>query len=119
MDKAVLKEQDMLRLHRYAGLPAPEQLIPMNELQGDLLLEQGQLTLAQKAYSNSLDQARNRFNSLYGVAYTAESLGDMAMAEDYYLRLLSQTTASSSKRSSLLHAREFIAQHKGDAITQS
>lgn len=119
MEKAVQKEYEVLKLSRLAKLPAPRQLVPMQELFGDLLLEQSRLTEAQAAYAQALGQSRNRYNSLYGMALTAENLGNMEMAEEYYLRLLSITTSKSSQRASLLHAKQFISQHTRDAVTRS
>jgi tetratricopeptide (TPR) repeat protein len=109
MQKAVEKERQTLKLADNRFLAAWQEVIPMNELLGDMLLEQGALADAKAAYVRSLQQSHNRYNSLYGAAYAAEHLGESETAESYYIQLLSMTNANTTERDSLEHARNYMA----------
>lgn len=118
MHKAVEKERQTLKLADNRFLAAWQEVIPMNELLGDMLLEQGELAGAKDAYVRSLQQSHNRFNSLYGAAYAAEHLGEQETAESYYIQLLSMTNANTSPRASLEHARDYMAR-SGNSLTST
>jgi hypothetical protein len=65
----------------------PGSIVPLRELLGDLLLEQGKPDTALAEYRRSLAVAPNRFRSLYGAARAAAAAGDPAAAKGYYRQL--------------------------------
>lgn len=91
----------------------PGEVLPANELYGDMLLEAGRAEDAIAAYRASLARSPNRFNSLYGVGEAASSLGDDATATAYYSHLAEMTAGSGADWPRLQAARAFLAAHEG------
>lgn len=91
---------------KHAVTPAPT--LPASELLGDLFFEQGRPAEALAAYQQSLARYPRRFNSLLGVARSAQALGRTPVARSAYEELL--TVAEGSPRTAVLQeAREFLA----------
>ena len=87
----------------------PGAVLPARELLGDLLLNLNQPADALKEYETSLQDAPNRFNSLYGAAQAAELAGDRPKATSYYQKLISLCSQAEGERAELKRAKEFVA----------
>jgi tetratricopeptide (TPR) repeat protein len=74
----------------------PGEVVPARELLADMLLEVGDYAAARKEYSATLERSPNRFNSVYGVARSAELAGDQTAAGKFYQQLLDLTASSKS-----------------------
>lgn len=88
----------------------PGELLPANELLGDLQLELGNPSAALEAYRGALARSPGRFNSLYGAAIAAEQLGEESAALGYFQALVEFTTESTANWPRLLEARNFVNQ---------
>ncbi len=88
----------------------PGELLPANELLGDLQLEFGNPAAALDAYQQALAKSPNRFNSLYGAAVAAEQLGERSTAAGYYQTIVEMTAGSTAAWSRILEARSFVNQ---------
>jgi tetratricopeptide (TPR) repeat protein len=86
----------------------PGELLPANELLGDLQLELGNPAAALVAYRNALARSPYRFNSLYGAAAAAEQLGDRSAAAGYFQTLVEMTAESTANWPRLLEARDYV-----------
>jgi tetratricopeptide (TPR) repeat protein len=82
--------------------------LPAREMLGDMLLEINRRREALAEYEKSLDTDPNRFNGLYGASRSAELLQQTRTAVRYYAQLL-KNCETSSQRSELSHAKEFLA----------
>jgi tetratricopeptide (TPR) repeat protein len=85
----------------------PGEVLPANELLGDMLLELGYPAEARVAYESALERGPNRFNSLFGAGRAAELTGDSDAATRYYDLLLELTKDADTEREALRHAREY------------
>jgi hypothetical protein len=83
-------------------------LSPMRELLGELLLEAGRPTDAQREFVLSLKSVPNRFRSLAGAGRAAALAGRKDQARSYYRQLLVLTEDADSERAPLKVAREFL-----------
>jgi len=86
----------------------PCEVLPAQELLGDLLLKLGKFPEALEAYELNLKIRPNRFNGLYGAAVAAEQSGNKEKAKDYYNQLIELAKDSNSNRPELLEAKAFI-----------
>lgn len=87
----------------------PGNVVPSRELLGEMLLSNGQATLALEEFERSLQRDPNRFRGLYGAARAAEASGDSSKARDYYRRLITMSAAHDSDRAEITQARESLA----------
>ncbi|RHW22687.1 hypothetical protein [Pseudomonas jilinensis] len=87
----------------------PGNVVPSRELLGEMLLSNGQATLALEEFERSLQRDPNRFRGLYGAARAAEASGDSSKARDYYQRLITMSAAHDSERAEITQARESLA----------
>jgi tetratricopeptide (TPR) repeat protein len=87
----------------------PGAVLPARELLGDMLVLLGKYVEAIDAYEASLMISPNRFNSLYGAGYAAESAGDFKKAKYYYSKLIELTTGVDSDRMTLKRAKAFLS----------
>jgi len=90
----------------------PGLLLPPRELLGDMLMELDRPAEALVEYEQSLRQAPNRFNSLYGAARAAELSDNSQRAEELYVELV-EMTVDGSTRSEVEHARAFLERRGG------
>src|SRR2546428_4508582 len=88
----------------------PGAILPAREMLGDLLNEQNQPALALKEFETALESSPNRFNSIYGVARSAELSGDHKKARAYYEKLVALGNKSDGSRRELQQARRYLAQ---------
>ncbi len=109
-DRAVelLREATDLEASMTKHPVTPGEVLPANELLGDLMRELGRHEEAIEAYEISLARTPNRFNSLYGAGRAAEAGGDAEMARDYYGRLAELCDRADTDRAELAHARAFL-----------
>jgi len=94
--------EDMLGKHPVS----PGALVPAREQLGDLLLKLGRSKEAQKEFEAALKIYPGRFRALYGAAQSAEKAGDKGKAQQYYAKLVAQTTNADSSRSEVAQLRE-------------
>ena len=87
----------------------PGEVLPAQELYGDMLLAAGRHEEAISAYEAALDRSPNRFNSLYGAGRAAEGSGDLERAAQFYGQLLEICATANGDRPALEHARQFVA----------
>ena len=87
----------------------PGAILPAREMLGDLLNELNQPVQALKEYENALESSPNRFNSIYGVARSAELSGDHKKARTYYEKLVILGNQSDGSRQELQQARRYLA----------
>lgn len=86
----------------------PGEVLPADELLGDLLLALNKPSDALEAYEKNLVGHPNRFNGIYGAAIASKRSGDDEKAKIYFEQLLEQTKHSKSDRPELLEAKAFL-----------
>ncbi|TFG65418.1 MAG: hypothetical protein E4H28_04235 [Gemmatimonadales bacterium] len=87
---------------------SPGRVLPVHEQLGDMLLELGQAEEAFREYAESLGHAARRFNSIYGMARSAQAWGRGDLAAHSY-RLLLELAVPDSPRPEVAEARKFLA----------
>ncbi len=90
----------------------PGEVVPAQELLGDLFMKLNKPSEALKAYELNLKNRPNRFNGVYGAAVSAKAAGDEEKAYMYFQMLLKLTRSSDSDRPELEEAREFVGLNK-------
>ena len=115
------KTDDALRLMRSAAEledstdkppVTPGAIVPGRELLAEMLLEVNRPADALIAFEVALQDAPNRFRSLYGAAQAAELSGNVERAGGYYARLVEVCRPADTKRAELRQARDFLNQHQ-------
>lgn len=86
----------------------PGEVLPADELLGDLLLALNQPAEALEAYEINLKGHPNRFNGIYGAAMAAKASGNQEKAVSYFKALLKLAEKSNSNRPELKEAKDFI-----------
>ena len=86
----------------------PGEVLPANQLLGDMYMELNDPSNAIRAYEADLARHPNRFNSIYGVAYAAKELGDRKKAYNYFEQLVQLAGNAPSDRIELKEAKEYI-----------
>jgi tetratricopeptide (TPR) repeat protein len=87
----------------------PGELLPAQELLGDMLLEFDQPAAALTAYQTALVRSPNRFNAIYGAAVAAEAIGNAAQARDFYQALSDMCADADTERPRLAATRARLA----------
>jgi len=87
----------------------PGEVLPAQELLGDMLLDLDRYEEASTAYQAALNRSPNRFNSLYGAGRAAELKGDSSQAALYYRKLVEVTTKADVEPLRLQQARAFLS----------
>ena len=85
-------------------------LYPMRELLGELLLQMGQATAAQREFEATLKENPNRYRGLYGAARAAEMAGDRQKAAGYFEKLVALATKADTPRPEIARAKAFLGQ---------
>jgi tetratricopeptide (TPR) repeat protein len=91
----------------------PGEILPAQELLGDMLLELDQPAVALTAYRTALLRSPNRFNAIYGAAVAAERSGNPAQARQYYQALTDMCADAGTDRARLAEARAHVATDSG------
>ena len=105
----LLSEATQLEAGMTKHAMTPGEILPANELLGDLMLAQAKPDKALKAYKMSLSRTPNRFNSLYGAALAARELGREALAMEYFEQLIKVCSRADTDREELKYAKVFVA----------
>ncbi|MGF1728861.1 tetratricopeptide repeat protein [Photobacterium kasasachensis] len=87
----------------------PGEVLPARELLGDMLLEMEKYQQATVQYEAALNRSKNRFNSLYGAAKSAELTGDKDKAKQYYQMLVDVAEVEEADRPQLQQATTYLA----------
>jgi hypothetical protein len=88
----------------------PGEIVPARELLGDMYIKIGNYKNAALAYEDNLKKHPNRFNSLYGAAWSFEKSGDNEKTKQYYEQLVSSTHGN--ERPELVTAKNFLGGKK-------
>lgn len=88
----------------------PGEVLPADELLGDLLLALNKPQEALIAYEVNLTGHPNRFNGIYGAAIAAKQTGNIEKATVYFNQLIELTKDSNSTRTELEEAQAYIEQ---------
>ncbi len=111
------KKDDALALMRFAAdledgsdkpPTTPGSIVPARELLGEMLLDVQLPPEALSAFEAALEDAPNRFRSLYGAARAAMLLGDVERAREYFSRLVDVSRQGDGERAELREAKEFL-----------
>lgn len=88
----------------------PNEVLPADELLGDMLLKLNKPDEALTVYEVNLKNRPNRFNGIYGAAIAAQKTGNKEKAVGYFKHLIELTKNSHSDRPELEEAKLFINQ---------
>lgn len=86
----------------------PGEVLPAEELLGDMLTDEKQYKEALLVYESVLQKSPNRFNSLLGAGKAAEKIADKQKANFYYKQLSTIVDATNSNRPELAAVRTFL-----------
>jgi len=86
----------------------PGDVLPADELYGDMLMAAHNYSDALTVYETSLKIHPNRFNGLYGAALAAKKSENKEKANLYFNQLLELTKNSNSDRKEINKAKEFV-----------
>jgi hypothetical protein len=86
----------------------PGEVLPAQELLGDMLMQMKRPAEALAAYELMLARAPNRFNTLYGAGRAAELAGHRAKAATFYKTLVKLAADGNAERPRVRHARQFL-----------
>jgi hypothetical protein len=86
----------------------PGEVLPADELLGDMLLALNKPAAALEAYEVNLIGHPNRFNGVYGAAIAAKESGNQEKALSYFKTLLELTGNSNSDRVELEEAKKYV-----------
>ena len=87
----------------------PGEIIPAEELLGDLYMLTGKHKEALKSYELNLKGRPFRFNGLYGAAKAAQKLNNDELAAYYFEKLIKVSEDVNSSRPELSEAKDFLA----------
>jgi tetratricopeptide (TPR) repeat protein len=86
----------------------PGEVLPANQLLGDMYIELSDPSNAICAYESDLARHPNRFNSIYGIAYASKEIGDTKKASNYFKQLVQLVGNAASDRIELHEAKEYL-----------
>jgi len=84
---------------------------PARELYGVMLLDRGMAKEALAAFEATLKKEPNRLGAYLGAAAAAEKAGDVAMARDYYKKVVTLASEADAARTDVADARTFLKKH--------
>jgi len=86
----------------------PGDVLPADELLGDMLMEMNKFTEALEVYEINLKSHPNRFNGLFGAALAAKKSGNQEKAILYFKQFVELTKDSNSDRKEIEEAKKYI-----------
>lgn len=86
----------------------PGDVLPADELYGDMLMETQNYPEALTAYEANLKTHPNRFNGIYGAALAAKNSENIEKAASYFNQLIELTKDSNSDRKELDEAKIYL-----------
>ena len=86
----------------------PGEIIPAEELLGNLYIALNMPKEALESYKLNLEVRPFRFNGIYGAAKAAEKLGDFKLAKHYFNQLIELTSKTNSSRPEINEAKNFL-----------
>jgi tetratricopeptide (TPR) repeat protein len=89
----------------------PGEILPADELLGDMLLTANKPIEALAIYELNLERRPNRFNGIYGAASAAKQVGNNEKAALYFNQLLNLTKNSNSNRPEIAAAKAFVEKY--------
>lgn len=89
----------------------PGEVLPADELLGDMLLALNKPIEALEAYEVNLKGHPNRFNGVYGAAIAAKESDNNEKAIYYFNQLIELTKSSNSERPEIKEAKAFVQQY--------
>ncbi|HLO79541.1 MAG TPA: hypothetical protein VK166_01205, partial [Chitinophagaceae bacterium] len=89
----------------------PGEVVPAEELLGDMLMVLGEPAMALKAYESNLQIHPNRFNAIYGAGMAAEKMGDMQKAPAYLQQLVNLAGNGPTERLEVNTSKQFLKKH--------
>ena len=107
-DSAVAALRKAAELEEALTIVGPPIVPTAHELLGELLLELGRFDEAAAAFDSALQRTPNRSLAVLGRARSAAQAGDMALAQEYYGRLLRNWHAADPDLPELAEARRGV-----------
>jgi tetratricopeptide (TPR) repeat protein len=86
------------------------EIYPMRELLGELLVEAGQPKAALAEFEASLKATPNRYRGLWGAGIAAQAAGDRQKAAGYFAKVVELTRNADTPRPEIALARAQVAQ---------
>ncbi len=102
----LMKEASMMESKTSKHPVTPGDVLPSDELLGDMLMEANKFPEALEVYERNLIAHPNRFNGIYGAAIAVKQSGDKEKAVLYFEQLLE--LAENSDRPEILEAKEYV-----------
>ena len=87
----------------------PGEIIPAEELLGDLYLALDKPQLALNSYENNLKSRPYRFNGIYGAAKAALKLNNIKLASYYFQQLIQLSPGINNPRPEIIEAKNFLS----------
>ncbi|OUS01900.1 hypothetical protein A9Q86_04420 [Flavobacteriales bacterium 33_180_T64] len=109
-DKALslMKKAALLENQTSKHPVTPGEILPADELLGDLLLALQKPKEALEAYEINLKGHPNRFNGIYGAAQAAKQSGNLEKASVYFKQLIVLTKGSNNDRPEVIEAKRNV-----------
>ena len=89
----------------------PGEIIPADELLGDLYMKLNKPELALKTYEKNLKSRPYRFNGIYGAAKAAIELDNIELARYYFKQLIKLSSDIKSLRPEIIEAKDFLSKN--------
>ena len=107
---SLMKEASEMENNTSKHPVTPGEVLPAEELHGDMLLAMGRAEDALEVYENNLESRPNRFNGIYGAAVASKNIGNNEKAKLYFENLIELTGNLESKRPEIKEAALFLSQ---------
>lgn len=107
---AIMKKTTILEKQTSKHPVTPGEILPADELLGDMLLKLNLPAEALAAYEVNLKGHPLRFNGIYGAALAAKKLGNKQKANHYFKQLIELTKNSNSTRPEVEEAKRHMLQ---------